>query len=119
MAYYLTDYLQALIWQLRFHSAPEVLADVNHNLATDENVLRYQVTRNRDLPKIKQWRVLKHYGARANLEALFADVPSGAAEASASLLSDDNVSQVLASTQKPSDSQSQGQEGGSAASQPP
>jgi hypothetical protein len=63
--------VQADIWQLQFHSAPAVLKDVNHDLATDENILRWQVTRSRDLPRVKQWRVLREYGKMANLDLLF------------------------------------------------
>ena len=62
--------VQANIWQLRFHAAPSVLKDMHLDLATDENVLRHQITRSPDLPRIKQWRVLHHYGKKVDLEGL-------------------------------------------------
>ena len=64
--------MQANIWQLRFHAPPSVLKDVHHDLDTDENVLRHQVTRSRDVPRIKQWRAVHHYGKKFDTESLFA-----------------------------------------------
>lgn len=67
--------VQAQIWQLRFHAAPTTLKDVNHDLATNEDVLRHQVTRSRDRPKIKQWRVAHHYTRLADFDAMDASAP--------------------------------------------
>lgn len=54
--------MQAHALQLRFHSAPALLADVHHGLSTDERVLRYQIMKYRDVPKIRQWRAIMLYG---------------------------------------------------------
>ena len=53
--------MQARIWQMRFHTGPTTLPDVEHDLRTDEQVLRYVITKHRDLPKVKQWRVYQQY----------------------------------------------------------
>lgn len=55
--------MQAHAWSLGFHAAPSLLSDISHNLATDEKVLRYQVSKYRDVAKIRQWRAMMQYGS--------------------------------------------------------
>lgn len=55
-------YVQAHALQLRFHAGPSLLGDIHHGLSTDERVLRYQITKYRDVPKIRQWRAIMQYG---------------------------------------------------------
>lgn len=54
--------MQAYALQMRFHAGPALLDDVHHGLSTDERVLRYQIMKYRDVPKIKQWRAAMQYG---------------------------------------------------------
>lgn len=75
--------VQAQIWQLRFHAAPAILKAVHHDLATTEDVLRYQVTRSRDKPKIKQWRVAHHYSRLADFDSIEAGTQQQASAAAA------------------------------------
>jgi hypothetical protein len=63
--------LQANIWQLRFHAPPSVLKDVRLDLDTDEDILRHQITRSRDVPRVKQWRVVHHYAKKFDIQTLF------------------------------------------------
>ena len=49
--------MQAQIWQLQFQASPSLLKDVRLDLATDEDILRYQVTRSKDLALRKDWRM--------------------------------------------------------------
>jgi hypothetical protein len=60
--------MQANIWQLGFHAAPSSLKSVNLDLSTDDNILRYQVTKSRDLAKVRQWRVVEYFGKQAALQ---------------------------------------------------
>lgn len=55
-------YSEAYALQMRFHAGPSLLDDVHHGLSTDERVLRYQIMKYRDVPKIKQWRAVMQYG---------------------------------------------------------
>lgn len=63
--------VQAFVWQVKFHSGPVILSDVDHDLRTDERVLRYLVTKADESTKMKQWRIFQQYadGPAANLIA--------------------------------------------------
>jgi hypothetical protein len=53
--------LQANIWQLHFHGPPSLLGEITHDLATDERLLRHQITKTPEVPKLKQWQLVRHY----------------------------------------------------------
>ena len=71
---------QANIWQLQFHAPPTVLEHVHHDLATDERLLRHQVSKARELPRVRQWRVVHHYEGKAQRAAAAAFSELAAAE---------------------------------------
>jgi hypothetical protein len=37
------------------------LSDVRHELATDERLLRFQVSKSRETAKVKQWRIFRKF----------------------------------------------------------
>lgn len=64
--------VQAFVWQVKFHSAPSALTDVDHDLRTDERVIRYIVTKADESVKMKQWRIFQQY-AEGTVPHLTAD----------------------------------------------